>query len=142
MQDAAPRLAAGPRIAPLTAVAALHVAVVAGLIMMPGVRERLAFQAPVFVEYRELERERPPEPQPLPRPAFRNPAPVLIAPPPIALAPEIDITPPPEPAPSISGPVYTPTAAPRPRRPRSSRHASTWPISAIRRPPIRACRGA
>jgi protein TonB len=110
MPDVAPRLLPGPRAAPLAMVAGMHVAVIAALILMPGVQERLAFQAPIFVDYREVPREPPPEPKPLPRPALRDPNPVILPVPPIALAPEIQITPPVERPPTISGPVYTPTA--------------------------------
>jgi periplasmic protein TonB len=117
MQSAAPRLSPGSRAAPLAAVATLHALVVASLLAMPGVRERIAFQAPVFVEYREMARERPPEPTPLPRPVLHDPVPVILPIPPIALAPEIAIPPPPE-RPTISGPVYTPTA-PAPPAPAS-----------------------
>lgn len=110
MQSVAPGLSPGRRIAPLAAVAALHVAAATGLILMPGVRERLAFEAPIFVEYREVPREQLPEAKPLPRPTLYDPTPVTIPMPPIALAPEITIVPPPDRAPTISGPVYTPAA--------------------------------
>jgi periplasmic protein TonB len=117
MQGFAPRLSPGPRAAPFAAVAAIHAVAIAGLLLMPGVQERLALATPIFVELRELARERPPEPKPLPRPALRDPLPVIVPLPPIALAPEVVITPPPERAPTISGPVYTPQAPPAPLAP-------------------------
>jgi periplasmic protein TonB len=111
MQAWGPRLSPGPRAVPLAAVVAIHVVVVAGLLLMPSVRERLIPSAPVFVEYREMARERPPEPRPLPLPALHDPAPVSVPVPPIALAPEVAVAPPAERAPAISGPLFTPTAA-------------------------------
>lgn len=113
----APRLSARPRAAPLAAVAAIHAVAIVGLLLMPSVRERLSFPAPVFVEYHEVARERPPEPRPLPRPVLRDPLPVDIPLPPITLAPEVAVAPPPDRGPTISGPVFTPTAAPAPPAP-------------------------
>lgn len=117
MQALAPRLSTGPRAGPLAAVAAIHVALVAGLLLVPAVRERLALAAPIFVELREAARERPPEPRPLPRPALREPPSVNIPLPPIALAPEIPVVAPHDRGPTLSGPVFTPSAPPGPPAP-------------------------
>ncbi len=104
------QLARVPRLATLGTIAAMHAAGVAGLLLVPAMEERLVSHAPVYVEYREIPRERPQGPPPLPRPALRDPARVMLAMPPIALAPEIPVTPAPERAPPISGPLFTPLA--------------------------------
>jgi protein TonB len=94
------------RTVPLAAVAALHVALVSALLVaMPGVRERIASPAPIYVQFRDAPRVAPAETRPLPRPALRDPVPVTVAPPVVALAPEIAVTPPGQREPSISGPV-------------------------------------
>jgi protein TonB len=97
--------------APLAAVAALHVLAVAGLLSMPAARERFTVASPVFVEYRVAAREPVNERGPLPRPVLREPAPVMIAPPSIALAPEIAVTTPGAPPPEVVAPMQGAMAA-------------------------------
>ena len=99
----------------LAAVAVVHALAIAGLTLMPGVRERLVPQSLMFVEVREVARERPPEPPPLPRPVLREPMKVDVPAPAVALAPEIAVVPPPEPRAAITGTVATPPATPSPQ---------------------------
>jgi protein TonB len=131
----APRMSQGPRALPLAAVAAIHVVVVAGLILMPAVQERLWTPPPMFVDYREAPREQPPEPKPLPKPALRDPLTVTIPMPPIALAPEVQITPPTERAPAISAPVFTPTAPSAPAAAPAAVEAPRFDLAYLKNPP-------
>jgi protein TonB len=94
----------------LALVLAAHVGIIAaGILLMPGVRARLAVM-PVAIVYR-MERSRPPEAlPPPPRPVLREPAPVSVPVPIVALASEVPVAPPPAPAPTISGPVAPPAS--------------------------------
>lgn len=111
MEGTAPRLETGPRAAPAAAVAFVHAAFMAGLLLLPPVRERLALPLPIVVSLIEFRRETLPEPRP-PRPVLREAPQVQVPVPPIAIAPEIAVVPPQEPAPTISGPIVPPSAAP------------------------------
>ena len=104
-----------PRVAPLAAVAAMHLVAVAGLLAIPAVREGLIYQAPLFVEYREVARAKAPESSPLPAPAMHGAPAVTIALPQIALATEIAPSPSPRETPnSASEPSTAPSPAPVP----------------------------
>lgn len=114
---AVPRLASAPRAGALAVVAALHVAIAAGLLLVRDVRERLIERAPMVVQLHAAPRERPPESRPLPLPAFEQPRRIEMPVPVVAVAPEIAIAPPREPAPSITGAVASteaPVAPPAP----------------------------
>jgi protein TonB len=111
MPSTAQRLNQGPRALSLAAVVAFHVAVAAGLMAIPAVRERIRTPATMFVEFHEAPaRERAPEPKPLPRPTLHDPQNVNVALPPIALAPEVAINPPREREPAISAAASAPAA--------------------------------
>lgn len=111
MESIAPRLEIGPRAAPAAAVAAIHVALVVGMMLLPPVRERLALPLPLVVSLIEAHREVPPEVKP-PRPVLREAPRVDVPIPPIAIAPEIVVTSPPEPRTTISGTVTPAPALP------------------------------
>ena len=105
MLAVAPRLTPAPRAASIATAAAIHVAVIAVLLTMPGVQERIVGAQPLLVELRSEGRVTPPEPKQPPRPALIEPVTVSIPVPPIAIAPEIAITPPVQRGPTISVPV-------------------------------------
>src|SRR3954470_8947551 len=67
-----------PRSGALAGVAALHVAVVAALLMVPQVHERLVEPSPLFVQFNEAPREqRAAAPaRPIAMPSLTEPAPV------------------------------------------------------------------
>ncbi|HEX4334034.1 MAG TPA: energy transducer TonB [Usitatibacter sp.] len=111
MADVAPRFVPVPRAMPLAAVAGLHVLLVGALLFaLPGVRERIAPEGVLRVEYREAPRASPPpDSPPLPRPTLRAPPAVEVPLPAIALAPEVALAATTHTAPSISGPVSAPT---------------------------------
>ena len=104
MSAVAPRLTRAPRAASLATVAAIHVAAVALLLLMPSVRERIVTTQPVLVQLQAETRVTPPEPK-LPKPALQEPVNVTVPVPPIAIAPEITIDPPAHHSPTISVPV-------------------------------------
>lgn len=105
-----------PRTGCFALVVALHVAIAAAVLSIPAVRERLT-TPPAFVSY--IAPLRPPEPMPKPlaRPTLHEAPHVQMPMPPVALAPEIQATPPPQPAPAISGPIFSPKAPPAPAVP-------------------------
>ena len=89
----APRLTQAPRGASLATVATLHVALVALLLMMPPMRERIVAAQALMVQLQAETRITPPE---LKRatPALQKPVNVTIPVQPIAIAPEVAIDPP------------------------------------------------
>ena len=107
--DSAPRLELAPRTGAAVAVAALHLVLVAGLLLVPDVRERLVAPAPLFVEFVEA----PPQPlpvaapRPLPPPTMREPTRVVQDLPTITLAQEPV-------APAAAPQVIAPPAPPAP----------------------------
>jgi len=107
MSAVAPRLTEAPRIASFATVVAIHVALVALLLLMPSVRERIVAVQPLFVQLLSEPRTTPPEPK-VPRPPLMEPPTVSIPVPPIAIAPEIAIDPPAQRGPAISLPVAAP----------------------------------
>jgi periplasmic protein TonB len=108
MSAVAPRLTQAPRAGPLATVVAMHVALVALLLLMPAVRERLVSSQPLMVQLQSQARETPPQPR-LPKPVLREPLTVTVPVPPIAIAPEITIDMPAQRPPAISVP---PVASP------------------------------
>jgi periplasmic protein TonB len=112
MHDVAPGFTSGARATALAAVAAFHAAVIAAFLLAPSVRERLVFSKPVFVEFLQAAREQPPATRPVPPPALHDPAAVIVPLPAIALVPEVAVAPPPDRAPSISGPMIAAADAP------------------------------
>ncbi|MFZ3322849.1 MAG: TonB family protein [Usitatibacter sp.] len=96
----APRLPQAPRAASLATVVTLHVALVAVLLMMPPMRERIVAAQALMVQLQAETRITPPEPNPA-RPALQKPVNVTIPMPPIAIAPEVTIDPPAHRAPEM-----------------------------------------
>jgi protein TonB len=127
-----PRLEIGPRAAPAAAVAAIHAALVVGLLLLPPVRERLALPLPIVVSLIEARRELPPEVKP-PRPMLREAPRVDVPIPPIAIAPEIVVAPPPEPRPTITGPIAPAPAVPE--RVAQAIEPPRFDMSYLRNPP-------